>query len=102
MNKVYLSKPTRKNKKYSVIVLDGSKTQGHKKINFGDDRYEDFTQHKDDERKKRYILRHKKSEDWNDPSTAGFWSRWLLWNKPSIEEAKKHIYSKFGIKVLSV
>jgi hypothetical protein len=93
--KVYLSKPTRKFKKFSVLV-------GHKKINFGDDRYEDFTQHKDPKRKALYIQRHKKNEDWNNPLTAGFWSYHLLWTKPSIEEAKKHIYSKFGIKVLSV
>ena len=85
--KVYLSKPTRKFKKFSVLV-------GHKKINFGDDRYEDYTQHQDPKRKALYIQRHKKNEDWNNPLTAGFWSYHLLWTKPSIEEAKKHIYSK--------
>jgi hypothetical protein len=93
--KVYLSKPTRKFKKFSVLV-------GHKRINFGDDRYEDYTQHGDPKRKALYIQRHKKNEDWNNPLTAGFWAYHLLWTKPSIEEAKKHIYSKFGIKVLSV
>ena len=60
--KVYLSKPTRKYKKYSVIVLDPSKTHGYKKINFGDDRYEDYTQHQDPKRKALYIQRHKKRE----------------------------------------
>ena len=93
--KVYLSKSNRKNKKFSVLI-------GHKKIDFGDDRYEDYTQHGDPKRKALYIQRHKKNENWNDPLTAGFWSYHLLWTKPTIEEAKKHIYSKFGIKVLSV
>lgn len=91
--KVYLSKPTRKNKKYSILV-------GHKKINFGDDRYEDYTQHQDPKRKALYIQRHKKNEDWNDILTAGWWSYHLLWTKPTIEEAIKSIYKKFGIMVL--
>jgi len=42
----------------------------------------DYTLHKDQERKERYLQRHK-----NDPKTidsAGFWARDLLWNKPSI------------------
>ena len=84
-----------KDKKYSIRIHN-------KKINFGDSNYEDFTQHKDPERKKRYILRHEKNEDWNNPSTAGFWSRWLLWNKPTLQEAKRDILIKFNIKVLSV
>jgi hypothetical protein len=84
-----------KNKKYSIRI------QG-KKINFGDDRYEDFTQHKDPERKKRYILRHEKNEDWNDPSTAGFWSKNLCWNKPTIEESIKDIKKRFGIDIINM
>jgi len=90
--KVYLSKPTRKFKKYSILV-------GHKKINFGDDRYEDYTQHGDPKRKALYIQRHKKNEDWNNPLTAGFWSRYLLWEKPTIEEAIDNIKKRFGIIV---
>ena len=84
-----------KDKKYSIRIFN-------KKINFGDSNYEDYTQHKDDRRKQLYIQRHKKREDWNNPSTAGFWSRWLLWNKPTLQEAKKDILMKFNIKVLSV
>ena len=93
--KVYLSKPTRKYKKYSILV-------GHKKINFGDDRYEDYTQHQDPKRKALYIQRHKKNEEWNNPLTAGFWSRYLLWEKPTITEAKKYIFNKFGIMIIHV
>jgi Family of unknown function (DUF5754) len=84
-----------KDKKYSIRIFN-------KKINFGDSNYEDYTQHKDDRRKQLYIQRHKKREDWNNPSTAGFWSRWLLWNKPTLQEAKRDILTKFHIKVLSV
>lgn len=91
--KVYLSKPSRKFKKYSVLI-------GHKKINFGDDRYEDYTQHGDPKRKALYIQRHKKNEDWNNPLTAGWWSRYLLWEKPTLTEAIKDIKKRFGIIVI--
>ena len=101
--KVYLSKSNRKNKKFSVLI-------GHKKIDFGDDRYEDYTQHGDPKRKALYIQRHKKNEDWNDPFgrlggnpavlTAGFWSYHLLWTKPTIEEAIKDIKKRYGIIVI--
>lgn len=90
---VKLSKSTRKNKKWMVEHPDGSKTH------FGDDRYKDFTQHQDEKRKELYLARHKKNEDWEDEYTAGFWSRHLLWNKPSLKEAIKDIEERFKIKI---
>lgn len=43
---------------------------------------------KDEERKQRYIDRHKK-KDWNDSQTAGAWPKGIPWNKPSMREVKK-------------
>ena len=53
--------------------------------------------HKNEGRKNRYILRHEKNEDWSKSgiNTAGFWSRWLLWNKPSIKESYEDIKKRF-------
>jgi len=72
-----------KNKKYSVYVMkDGKK----KLINFGDSRYEDFTQHKDKERRKSYLkrakgIKNKKGDlTYKDKNTANYWSIKLLWN----------------------
>ena len=72
-----------KNKKYSVYVMkDGKK----KLIHFGDSRYEDFTQHKDKERRKSYLkrakgIKNKKGElTYKDKNTANYWSIKLLWN----------------------
>ena len=79
----------RKEKKYMAIV-DNKKT-----IHFGQAGASDMTQHKNEERKKKYIERHKKREDWNDPKTAGFMSRWLLWNKPTLTESIRDTNSKF-------
>ena len=45
-----------KNKKFSVYVMkDGKK----KLIHFGDSRFQDFTQHKDEKRRKSYLARAK-------------------------------------------
>ena len=59
---------------------------GRKTIKFGRAGYEDFTMHHDLERKKRYLARHRARENWNRSGIykAGFWSRWLLWNKSSL------------------
>jgi len=61
----------------------------------------DFTQHKDEERKQRYINRHKKNESkfWNKSGidTSSFWARFLLWEKPTINESYEYIKKKFNI-----
>ena len=56
-------------------------------------------QHKEEERKQRYIDRHKKKEDWSDLKTAGAWSRGILWNKPTIRESKASMEKKFNINI---
>ena len=39
----------------------------------------------------------KKNEVWSKSGidTAGFWSYWLLWNKPSIKESYEDIKKRF-------
>jgi hypothetical protein len=37
-------------------------------------------------------------EDWNNPS-PGFFSRWLLWNKPSLKASIKDTEKRFNIKI---
>lgn len=89
--KVY--KSTRKDKKYMI-------TYNNKKIHFGAKGYSDYTIHKDPKRKERYLARHKKNENWtkSGANTAGFWSRWILWNDPTtIEDNMRKIHQKFNI-----
>ena len=59
MREVILKKSTNNEKKYDAYV------EGNK-VSFGAKGYSDFTQHKDEERKQRYIDRHRKNENWND------------------------------------
>ena len=41
------------------------------------------------------IQRHKKTEQWNNPITAGFFSRWITWEKPTLKEAVSNVNNKF-------
>lgn len=82
--------------KYKVVLLN-TDTNRKKTVKFGAAGYEDYTEHKDKERKERYIERHKKNENWNDPSSAGFWSRWLLWNLPTKSQSLTDILKRFNL-----
>ena len=76
-------------KKFDAII------NNKKTIPFGASGMSDYTKHKDIERKNRYINRHKENENWNDPLTAGFYSKNILWNKPTLNESIKDINKKF-------
>jgi hypothetical protein len=72
-------KSKRKNKKFMVKTKNGI-------VHFGDERYEDYTQHKDKKRREAYCKRSKGIKDKNgkltykDKDTANYWARKLLWN----------------------
>ena len=93
MIKYHPYKSDKQGKKYYII------TQNNKKVYFGASGYSDFTHHKDEQRKQRYINRHKNNENWSKSGidTAGFWSRWLLWNLPTIKTSYEDIRRKFNI-----
>jgi len=87
-------------KKFSAVFFDkeGKKL---KTIRFGARGYSDYTQHHDKERMKRYVDRHRNREDWSRAGkhTPGFWSRYLLWSKPSFTDALKLTEKKLGEKI---
>jgi hypothetical protein len=89
---VYLKKSNKKDKKWMVYV-DG------KTIHFGAAKMSDYTKHHDYDRMKRYEIRHRKRENWKKSGikTAGFWSKWILWNKPSFLGSKKDAAKRFNI-----
>ena len=94
MTTIYLKQSSRVDKKYMVTI-------DNKTIHFGAAGMSDYTIHKDDKRKANYIARHKTRENWQDITTAGFWSYWILWNKPSLKESiddlNKKLHNKYKI-----
>ena len=93
---VVISPSKNKSKKFDALI-NGSKT-----ISFGQKGASDYTKHKDKDRKNRYIDRHKAREDWNasGAKSAGFYSKHILWNKPTLKASIDDINKRF--KVLNV
>ena len=89
-NQFHIMKSTRKNKKYVAMFKNGIT------IHFGDNRYSDFTIHKDTERKRLYLLRHG-NEDWNNAYSAGSLSRYILWNLPTLEASIQDFKKRFNL-----
>lgn len=79
------------NKKYKAIFNDGTV------VHFGARGYEDYTMHRDEDRKNLYLKRHRKNENWNNPKTAGALSRFLLWNKPTLRESLNDYKRRFNV-----
>ena len=95
---IVIQKSSKPDKKYQATVND-------KTIHFGSAGYEDMTTHGDEQRKQRYIARHKAREDWSKENIAssGYMSRWLLWNKKTLQASiddvnKKYKNIKFQLK----
>ena len=86
-------------KKWRVSFPDG------KSVDFGAAGMSDFTKHKNPVRMRSYVKRHSgMGETWtkNGLKTAGFWSRWLLWSKPSLTQAIRFMNNKFKLKIKRV
>ncbi len=95
----YLKPSAYSTKKFTVTVHNGD---NKKTIHFGAKGYEDYTIHKDKRRMELYDIRHSKNEDWNlsGVMTPGFWSKWILWSKPDINDAIRYTSNRFGIKII--
>lgn len=89
-----ITKSNKNDKKY-MAIFEG--INGRKTVHFGSEGYSDFTIHKDEERKARYIARHKENENWRDPYAAGTLSRFILWNKPTLNESIKDYKKRFNL-----
>ena len=75
--------------------------EGPVEVYFGNRYYAQYPIHKDVTRKENYIKRHQKRENWNlsGITTPGFWSRWLLWNQPTIEDSIDDIKKRFNVDI---
>ena len=117
-----LIRSPKRGKKFRIVAPNG------KSVDFGAKGYSDYTLHKDAFRMRSYVARHggvmpkslkmeknvlrthskmskvrtSLKENWKKSGmkSAGFWSRWLLWSEPTIEEAKSLIESKFKIRII--
>jgi hypothetical protein len=84
-------------KKYDAIfTYEDGKT---KTVPFGAAGYSDYTIHHDKDRRNRYILRHSRSENFNDYMSAGSLAKHILWGpSTSLRENIKTFKKRFNLK----
>ena len=81
---VKITRSPKKDKKLMAVFSDGSVTH------FGAAGMQNYggvgkERHLSEERKKRYIARHKSRENLNKPDSPGALSRYVLWNKSTLQ-----------------
>tara|TARA_R110002126_G_scaffold213500_1_gene359971 strand:+ start:486 stop:770 length:285 start_codon:yes stop_codon:yes gene_type:complete len=94
MKLISITKATDGKHKYQALFdIDGKK----KTTKFGAVGYDDFTKTKDIYQREAYLARHRTREDWNNPTSAGALSRWILWNEPTLSMSIKDYKKRFKL-----
>lgn len=94
---VTITRSNRKGKKYTATFKDGTR------VHFGGKGCKDYIQYSKQSpalakaKRAMYIKRHlaSQAENWNNPKSPGALSRWILWEKPTLEEAIKSFSRRF-------
>uniref|UniRef100_A0A6C0JY66 Uncharacterized protein n=1 Tax=viral metagenome TaxID=1070528 RepID=A0A6C0JY66_9ZZZZ len=100
MKLVSVTKSSRPKKKLMAIFLHKGK---YTTVHFGGEGYNDYTKYYKqnkvlaEEMKRRYLIRHTSNENWNDVTSAGALSRWILWNKPTITASINDFKRKYNL-----
>lgn len=96
MTKLQILKSDNPKKKYKAIFTkDDGKT---KTVHFGSSMHQDYTQHKNLERRRLYRQRHEKDLK-GDATRAGYLSYYILWgDSTSLQTNLKAFKIKFGFK----
>lgn len=96
MKLVSLVKSPNPAKKWRANFEDDSGKTFH--TDFGDSSMEDYTQHKDKQRREAYRSRHAKDLQTQDPTRAGFLSYYLLWgNSTSLNSNLSDYRKKYNL-----
>jgi hypothetical protein len=90
-----LRKSLKAGKKYDAVFITDNDRE--KVVSFGAAGMSDFTLHHDEERKERYVNRHRKNEHWDKPDTPGALSRFILWNKKTVKASLRDYKKRFGV-----
>jgi hypothetical protein len=81
-------------KMMAVFESDSGRT---KTIHFGSRGMDDYTITKDKEQMERYLKRHKSSENWSKPDSAGALSRYVLWSATTLEQGIRNYKNRFNL-----
>ena len=92
MKLLRLEKSPKPEKKWRAVFETDSGGQKH--TDFGDSSMEDYTQHKDRQRRENYRSRHQKDLRTRDPTRAGFLSYYILWGDYSSIRSNLDAYKR--------
>lgn len=100
--RVWLRPSPRREKKWRAEIDLGGPGGRLRRVDFGAAGYSDYTQHKDRARWQRYKRRHAARENWGRSgiATPGFWSRWILWNKPGLGASIRDAARRFRLRIV--
>lgn len=94
--KVIIKKSNKEGKKLmAIFTMDNGRTRT---THFGASGMDDYTKTRDKEQKQRYLKRHRRNENWNNPLSAGALSRWILWNKETRGASINDYKRRFNLK----
>ena len=93
MTSVKITPSKAKNKKFTAIFYDD---QGKKikTAQFGDSRYQDYTMHKDKQRRDKYRSRHKKNLAKTTYMSPAYLSYYILWGDSTSLNTNINKYKK--------
>lgn len=91
-------KPSTKSEKKKMAVFYNTNGKKVKTTHFGAAGMSDYTKHKDPERKQRYLNRHRERENWNDFTSAGSLSRYILWGEPTLRDSIVKYKKRFNLQ----
>ena len=94
---VVIKKSSKPEKKLmAVFTLENGRK---KTTHFGSTGMDDYTKTRNKEQRTRYLKRHRRRENWNNPVSAGALSRWILWNKETRSGALTDYKRRFNFIV---
>jgi len=94
--KVVIKKSNKEGKKLmAVFTMPNGRTRT---THFGASGMDDYTKTRDKAQKQRYLKRHRRNENWNNPLSAGALSRWILWNKETRGASISDYKRRFNLK----
>jgi hypothetical protein len=92
-----LARSSNPDKKYMArFEVDGRERVTH----FGAAGMKDYTLHSPlnrEARKRAYDTRHRATENWDDPTSAGALAKFILWNKPTISASLADYKRRFNL-----
>lgn len=90
-----VKKSTKPGKKWDFTFTRKASNKTHTYTqSVGDSTMQDYTQHHDHKRRKKYLTRHKKDLNTMDPTRAGYISYYVLWGKSTSFKENLEAYKR--------